>query len=250
MKVLLLDIETAPHLVMAWGLWDQNIALDQIKQPGYTLCWSAKWLGSKEVMFSSVRTGKKLMLKRIHKLLDEADAVVHYNGTRFDIPTLNGEFVIENMKPPSPVKQIDLLQTARKQFRLPSNKLDYVAGALGLGQKVRHRGMALWIGCMAGNADDWAAMEEYNKGDVALLEKVYYRLLPWVKGHPNHGQFNTDGLPVCTNCGSTDMQRRGYARTAVNVYARFQCKNCGTWSRAGFTESTKEERRLILRPAS
>ncbi len=40
-KILLLDIETAPHRVYAWGLWGQDIYLDQIEAPGYTLCWAA-----------------------------------------------------------------------------------------------------------------------------------------------------------------------------------------------------------------
>ena len=30
MKILLLDIETTPMQVYAWGLWDQNISIDQI----------------------------------------------------------------------------------------------------------------------------------------------------------------------------------------------------------------------------
>ena len=37
-RILLLDIETAPHRVFAWGLWGQDIYLDQIEEPGYTLC--------------------------------------------------------------------------------------------------------------------------------------------------------------------------------------------------------------------
>jgi DNA polymerase III epsilon subunit-like protein len=96
-------------------------------------------------MFSSILNGKKTMLKKIHSLLDECDAVIHYNGTRFDIPTLNKEFLEAGMPPPSPYHQIDLLKTSRKEFRFPSNKLDYVARALGLGQKTKHEGFELWI---------------------------------------------------------------------------------------------------------
>ena len=43
MKILLLDIETAPNIVHSWGLWQQNIGLPQIVKSGYTICWSAKW---------------------------------------------------------------------------------------------------------------------------------------------------------------------------------------------------------------
>ncbi|NIV35232.1 MAG: hypothetical protein GWN58_38990, partial [Anaerolineae bacterium] len=48
------------------------------------------------------------MLEGAWELLDEADAVVHYNGKKFDIPTLNREFVKYGFTPPSPYKQIDL----------------------------------------------------------------------------------------------------------------------------------------------
>ena len=93
MKILLLDIETAPNTAYVWGLWKQNISISQIVDSSSMLCWAAKWLDSPEVMFSSILMGKKGMLKEIHKLLDQADAVVHYNGSRFDIPTLNKEFL-------------------------------------------------------------------------------------------------------------------------------------------------------------
>ena len=55
MKKLILDIETAPHRVYAWGLWDQNIYIDQIEEPGYTLCWAAKWHGKNKVMFKGLK---------------------------------------------------------------------------------------------------------------------------------------------------------------------------------------------------
>jgi uncharacterized protein YprB with RNaseH-like and TPR domain len=89
-KILLLDIETSPNTAHVWGIWDQNIGLNQLLESSYTLCYAAKWLGKKEVIFDSVnKSSQKKMLQGIHKLLDEADAVIHYNGARFDIPTLN-----------------------------------------------------------------------------------------------------------------------------------------------------------------
>lgn len=231
MKILLLDIETAPNLVHVWGLWQQNVGLPQIIDSGYVLCWAAKWLGEEEVFFSSTyHDGPKQMLKNIHNLLDAADAVVHYNGQKFDIPTLNKEFLLYNLKPPAPYKQIDLLKTARQQFKFPSNKLDYIAQALDLGKKVKHIGHELWIQCMANNEDAWKMMEEYNVGDVVLLEKVYYKLLPWIKGHANYSIYNSSAL-VCPNCGGIHYQRRGYSYTSTCKYQRYQCTDCGTWFR-------------------
>ena len=233
MKILVLDIETAPNLVHVWGLWNQNVGINQIQASGYVLCWAAKWLGEQEVMFASVHhDGPKRMLRKVHKLLDQADAVVHYNGTKFDIPTLNKEFLLHGMACPAPYKQIDLLKTAKKQFRFPSNKLDYIAQALGVGRKHEHRGHTLWARCMDRDPEAWQEMEVYNKQDVMLLENVYYRLLPWVHDHANHSLYDEEGL-VCPNCGGSHYQRRGYAFTRAAKYARFQCKDCGNWFRGG-----------------
>lgn len=230
MRVLLLDIETAPHLATVWGLWQQNVGITQILEPGYTMCWAAKWRGERQVMFDSIHRSKpEQMLKRAHKLLCEADAVIHYNGRKFDIPTLNKEFLLHGLPPPSPAHQIDLLETARSRFRLASNKLDFVAQQLGVGRKTAHKGHELWLQCM--NKDDaaWRVMERYNRNDVLLLEKVYDRLRPWIKGHANSALFT--GGHVCPKCGSDKLQARGYHHALTRRYQRWQCQSCGSWSR-------------------
>lgn len=243
MKILLIDIETAPHLVASWGLWQQNIAINQIIKPGYTLCWAAKWYQDKEVQFDSILSGHRKMIKGIHKLLDEADAVCHYNGTKFDIPTLNKEFLLMELTPPAPSKQIDLLGVARSRFRLASNKLDYVAQQLGIGKKTKHKGMPLWFECMEKDETAWRVMERYNKQDVRLLEQVYIRMMPWIKHHPNISVF--DGYECCPNCGSENSQSRGYAVTAARRYQRFQCTDCGAWYRKANAEKGTDKRMSV-----
>lgn len=232
MKILHLDIETAPNKVYAWGLWGQDIHIDQIVEAGYTLCWAAKWHGQGKVLFDSIqKSGKEAMVQGIYALIEEADAVCHYNGAKFDMPTLNREFILQGLQPPPPYKQIDLLQTARRQFRFPSNKLDYIAQQLGLGSKTKHKGMQLWNECMDGDEKAWRTMERYNKQDVRLLEKLYLKLLPWIQHHPNHALYQVRPRPACKSCGSMSLQQRGYSRTTAQVYRRYQCKNCGTWQR-------------------
>jgi hypothetical protein len=229
MKILLLDIESSPNTAHVWGLWQQNVGLKQLMESSYVLCWAAKWLGEDEIMFDSVHQSKpKAMLRRIHDLISAADAVIHYNGTKFDMPTLNKEFLLYSLDPPAPYKQIDLLRTMRSQFRFPSNKLDYVAQRLGLGSKTEHEGHELWVKCMNGDKDAWKTMEQYNKQDVVLLEQVYVRVLPWIKNHPNRNLFSDN--PCCPTCGHTEVQKRGTATTTTGSYQRYQCKACGSWS--------------------
>jgi DNA polymerase elongation subunit (family B)/predicted RNA-binding Zn-ribbon protein involved in translation (DUF1610 family) len=233
-KILLLDIETAPNVAYVWGLFKENIPLQRLMETGYVLCWAAKWYGEKEVMFDSVyQSRSKNMLKRMHKLLEEADVVVHYYGTRFDIPTLNKEFLLAGMTPPSSYKQVDLHTTAKGRFRFVSNKLDFIAQELGVGKKYEHRGFELWVKCMARDEEAWKEMEKYNKQDVILLEGVYERFLPWIRNHPNVGIYGDDNASdVCPHCGSTNLVKRGFSHTATNKYQRYQCGGCGAWSRA------------------
>jgi len=235
LRILLLDIETAPNIVHVWGLYDQNVATNQIISAGYVMCWSAKWYGSNPVIFDSVKKSKpRPMLERIHKLMDEADAIIHYNGNKFDIPTLHKEFLLHSLPPPSPSKHIDLLDTTRRQFKFASNKLDFVCQQLGLGKKIPHTGHELWIDCMDGKTSAWKLMERYNRHDVRLLERLYERVLPWVKNHPDRRIYDRDAM--CPSCGSKNYQKRGHEYTKVHKYQRYQCRECRTWFRAAKPE--------------
>lgn len=232
MKILHLDIETAPTQAFVWGMWDQNINPQSIIKPGYVLSFAAKWNGSDEVLFNSInRTSKRNFLLAVHKLLTEADVVVHYNGKKFDIPTLNREFVLLGLLPPASYKQVDLLQVVRKNFKFPHNKLDYVAKALGCGGKKKHAGFEMWVDCMNGDQDAWVKMQEYNVEDVIILERLYNKLLPWISNHPSHGLY-TDVSDVCTNCGGSNLEKRGFHFTTAGKYQRYQCKDCGKWNRS------------------
>lgn len=247
MRILHLDIETAPHKVYSWGLWNQNINIQNIVEPGYTMCWAAKWHGKKKIMFNSLhKSSEQEMLVEVHDLLSEADVVTHYNGTKFDIPTLNKEFVLNDMLPPDPFHQVDLLRTARSRFRFPSNKLDYIAQALGLGSKHKHIGMGLWHGCMAGDSKSWKTMEKYNKQDVILLEDVYLKLLPWIQQHPNHAMYIDSDRPVCPNCGSSHVVMKGTETTSTMTYQRYRCQDCGTPIRGRKNIGSKQQKDSTL----
>ena len=241
-KILCLDIETAPNKAYTWGLFNQNIGINQIVEAGYTLCWAANWLGSKQgdAQFKSVyHDSTEDMVQTIWNLLDEADAVIHYNGKRFDIPKLNLEFLKQGLTPPSPYWQIDLLAVVRHEFRFASNKLDYVAQALGIGKKIHNKGMPLWTECMMKPESEaeskikeraWSQMRRYNLQDIHLLPKLYKILLPWITQHPNHGVFADSQTPTCPNCGSKHVHQKGFRTTKVGKFPRYKCGSCGKWS--------------------
>lgn len=234
MKTLILDIETSPSLAYIWSLWDQNISLGALVEVGEVICFAAKWLGEDEVLFySDFHDGHNVMVQRAWELMDEADAIIHFNGRAFDIKHLNREFFLAELGPPSPHKDIDLLTVCRGRFKFLSNKLQHVAEQIGIGGKEETGGFQTWVRCLQNDPEAWDNMRTYNIGDVVLTEKLYGRLQGWVKGHPSHANFdnNGSGVPVCPNCGSNHLQKRGFYRTQVSEFQQLHCQNCGAWSR-------------------
>ena len=231
MRILLWDIETAPTQAFIWKLWKENIGVNQIIEPGRVLCWSAGWLGEDTVEYNAVwLNGERDMVEHLHELLEQADAHVTYNGNHFDVPTMNAAFLKYKLPPPAPSKSIDLYQVVKKRFRFLSNRLDYVAKYLGLEGKLDTGGFQLWADVVNGVPEAQEKMLDYNIQDVVLLEEVYQALFPWIPNLPQAGHFHAGGH-VCPACGSDNVQRRGYHRTKVYSYQRFQCMDCGSWSR-------------------
>lgn len=230
-RILTLDIESKPMLVYTWGLWDQNIGINQIVDHGGMMCFAAKWLGEKEILFySEYADGFYGMLSALHDLLDECDILITYNGDRYDIKKINNAFLLNDMLPPRPFKSIDLIKTNKNRFDLPSRKLDYLVQQTGIGSKIHHEGFGLWTACMANDPVAWSRMEEYNRMDVEVTEGAYLKLLPWLTSAPHLGMFTAES-DACPYCGKTELAERGPTHTLVQSYDLFQCGNCGGWSR-------------------
>ena len=247
MKILIFDIETAPNLAYVWGLWKQNIGLNQIKKDGQILCWAAKWLGEKKIMSDRIsdKTDEKAVAMSLAALLEEADMVVTYNGNSFDIPWVNTVLVSNGLTPPTGSKSIDLYRVVRSRFRFASNKLDFVSQRLGLGSKHKHSGFELWVGCMAGDRAAWREMIKYNKMDVLLTEKLYLKLRPWIKNHPNVN-IADDGEEIrCAACGSTHLKKNGIEYLTAGAYQRYKCNDCGAPNRGRTMVNTADKRKSL-----
>lgn len=255
-RILTFDIETAPLRALTWGIWEQNISLDQIEDDWSILCYCAKWYGEKELIYdytggrgkNKVRDDKKLVFG-LRNLLDEADIVVAQNGLNFDLKKVDMRLLIHGYKPYSPVKVVDTMLVTKHRFAATSTKLAYLSKTLTDTPKDEHKafpGFELWLECLRDNPKAWAEMKKYNCRDVVATEKVYKRLLPWIKNHPNVGAYIQDKERRCTKCGSKDLQRRGYALTMQNSYPRYQCNDCGGWLRGKQTELAREVRKSLL----
>lgn len=237
-RVLFWDIETAPATVYTWNQWKTNVIYTIRDWFILSVAW--RWEGEDEIHFvhKIKRKGDdRRVAIQIHKLLDEADVVVAHNGDRFDLTKSNARFLKWGLGPTSPFISIDTLKEVKRHFNLYSNSLDEVARYLGLDRKVKHTGFGLWIRCMAGDADAWEEMREYNEQDIVVLEQVYYALAPYMN-HPGTtgNRFNAQqwhGVYACTKpaCYSTTMKPKGWHRTKASVFRTAQCAECNGYSR-------------------
>lgn len=231
MKILHMDIERSPIIATIWGLWDLRVGIDQLIGDSEVLSCALSWEDSDEVIFVSQWTnGRKTMLRKIHKMMEEADAIVTYNGDRFDLKVLNMEFAYFGLGPPAPYKSVDLLKTVKKKFKLTSNKLDYALRYFKLGAKMKTPGHQLWLDVMNKKPEAQAIMEEYNRKDVTEMKKLFQFLLGWgIVGLPNMAAYNRE--EVCPECGGDHYQHRGSTLVNMLRYQRYRCNDCGHWFR-------------------
>lgn len=241
-KILTLDIETTPNLAWVWGQWGQNISLDQMVEQTRMMCFVAKWYHEDEGMFFGENDmSHEDMVRAAWALLDEADIVVHFNGKTFDMRHLNREFLLLGLTPPSPYREVDLLQVVKRKFRFTSNKLQNIVTQLGIGSKTPHAGFQMWIDCMNRDPKAWKLMRKYNLQDVRVTEMLYDYLRPWIPGHPHLGLF--EGFEWgCPNCGHKKLKRNGTVTTALTVYANYVCKKCGKQVRANHRKASVRSR--------
>lgn len=240
-KILTLDIETSPIEAYAWGIWEQNISLDQVKQDWSILAFAAKWLHAPEVIYADtggrgktrVRDDRRL-LKQIWALLDEADIVVAQNGKAFDLKKINARLIEHGFPPYSPIRVVDTMLVARRHFAFSSNKLAFLTSKLTKAKKLTHKkypGFSLWLACLADDPEAWKEMQAYNQMDVVSTEELYLKLRPWTSEHPNMGAYIDTDKPVCPKCGSKRLQSRGWVYSATGKHRKLRCQDCNGFAR-------------------
>lgn len=232
-RILEYDIETFPELGTAWGRYERDTLW--VEREGLLASFAYKWSNEKRIHVKALcdypRYTKdlhddSLLTADLYKIITSADLVVAHNGDSFDQKICNTRFIKHGFDPVPAYKQVDTLKIARKHFKFPSNKLDDLGDFLGVGRKIRTGGKDLWKDCYYGDLKAWRKMKAYNKQDVALLERVYLRLLPWATTHPNLALIE-NRPDNCPKCGSdAGFIANGWHHTTTSRYRRFKCRNC------------------------
>lgn len=235
-KILLYDIETAPSIGAYFQLYKEGNIIWTEKH-WYILSFAYKWLNKKGVnvlalpdfdTYKKEPENDKLLVKELWKLFNESDVIIAHHGVAFDTKKSNARFIYHGLPPPEPYKEVDTRRIAKQYFKFDSNKLDDLGDYLNLGRKLRTGGLELWRDCLKGNLKAWNTMKKYNKGDVVLLEKIYLKLRPYIKNHPNRALIEGKKI-ACPNCGSLRVNKRGFLYTRVSVRQQYQCRDCRSW---------------------
>ena len=258
-KILLYDLETSMIKSYHWGLWNQNISIDAIIEDWYVICWSAKWLGTDEIINSSVHTegykkgrtrdNESSVILKLWKLVDEADILIAYNGKKFDRKKMNAKFLEYGLPEPSPYKVIDPMLICKGNFALTSNKMDFVVKYINdVDEGKLKTNLQLWIDAMNDDTIALDRMQEYCDEDINVLERVYLAVRHWDKNAPNLALHYDDDKPRCNACGSSDLSPipNKTSNTNLSRFSIVRCNGCQKILRTRDNLLSKEKRRSLL----
>ena len=253
MQMLFLDVETRPDIAVSFTRFKANMTQDHILEEGGGLISIAWKFGQHGDLKGMVQTPDQaldnddyILVKSLIEQIENADIIVGHNIDQFDLPVIRARAVINGLRPPRIVKTIDTLKIART-MRFQSNKLDSLAQVLGVGEKHKHSGISMWVGCIRGEIKALEEMLKYNLIDVELLIKVYNKLRAFDPKAPNAGLYDLSETPVCRVCGSLNVFPTGNTvKTGVAEYDEYRCDDCGARSRGRTILNSKENRKNLL----
>lgn len=181
------------------------------------------------------------MLAEFVKIANTAEELVGHNGDKFDMAWIRTRCLYHRIPMFPTYTTIDTLKVSRSKFRFNSNRLNYIADFLGLGQK-RKVEFNLWKDVLLKN--DRKALDtmvKYCKRDVSLLQDVFTELSKHIEPKTHYGVINGKDRGTCPECGSDHLvyQRMRVTATGIKRY-RFKCRGCDK-----FHSKSEKQGRLI-----
>jgi len=238
-RILTLDIERLPGRVEL-DMWHPRdfrrlnyVAPDKWASLPTTVCLSYKWYDEKKVGFIAAWEQPDdpwYVARQAWHLIDEADWVVTFNGVAFDLKILRQDWAMADgvgLPMPTPWRNIDLFQVARREFAFESKSLKHLCDRLNLPNKAGHYDAKVAQAAADGDEAARRKLIRYSKQDSRITELVFDRLRPYVRGI-NWALYGPDGTKCCPNCGSEDLEPAGFAAVAVVRYAAYRCTACGS----------------------
>ena len=229
-KRLYFDIETSPNIGFFWQSgFKLNIGPQNIIKERAIICVCYKWEDEKQthsLNWDSKQSDKKL-LQDFLKVISLADELVGHNGDKFDLAWIRTRCLFHGLEMLPNYKTIDTLKIARSKFKLNSNKLNYIAQFLGIGQKIK-TDYDLWKNIVLNkDAKAMADMIKYCKMDVVLLEEVHKKLSIHIESKTHYGVIFGEDRGSCPECGSDHLHIKANTYTSTGTHKRvYQCQTC------------------------
>ena len=227
---LYFDIETSPNIGLFWQAgYKQKIDYSNIIKERAIICICYKWEDEKEVYevhWDKKQDDKKLLIEFI-KIANQADELVGHNGDNFDLKWIRTRCLFHGIEMFPNYTTIDTLKISRSKFRFNSNRLNYIAQYLGIGQKIKTE-FNLWKDIVLNkDAQAMDKMVKYCKKDVILLEKVHKHLNKHVYNKTHYGVAFGQDRGTCPECGSDELVINKRKTTASGLKKiLYQCKEC------------------------
>lgn len=230
-KRLFFDIETSPNIVLSWRVgYKINLSEENIISERKIICIGYKWEGEKQVhvLTWDDKQNDKSMLEKFLVIANSADEIVMQNGDKFDLPWFRTRCIFHGLQCPPDYKTVDTLKIARRNFYFNSNKLDYMAKFLGLGEKM-HTSYGLWKEIVLNKcAKSLEKMVLYCGKDVILLEQVYNKLRGFVKQKTHEGVLAGRDKWSCPRCASEKVVKQRTRISASGTQSHvMRCSDCG-----------------------
>ncbi|SRR5580765_1810372 len=232
-RVLIFDIETRYIIFRGWRTGKQFVDQSQIVlgEDSDIICISYKWLGEKQIHtlhWGLQEQSSANMIEAFSKVVESADLCVGHNCDGFDIKHINTQRLLHNQPPIAWPSSEDTLKQIRKQFYLPSYRLDYLSKLL-TGTGKAKMDFSDWIDVVEKKSTKaLKKMIHYNRRDVKKLEEAYKIIAPHLKPKLHVGIVTGAGKDVCTRCGSKESRSKGIVYLTSGKYRRRQCKACVT----------------------
>lgn len=253
-RILILDVERIPGITQQYW-WDRGdlknryVHYETITRQPRTTLMCAKWYDSDEIIRLAEwdKGGRKTFLKRIHKLMAEADIIVGHNVDNADVPWLKGDLHIEAGLPPlPPFKTVDTLKVLRKEFKsgAPFKGLDAFCQVVGIPAKTDRYDRDAMERAVNGSIEDRERLTDYCAGDVIATQGLYDWERPHIRNHPALFMDGESSMNTCNRCGASETLPNAKRYVAnVLTYTMLKCANCKGYRRL----SIEPERMSIVR---
>ena len=252
-RILYLDIENSRMVLEfeTYSLYDNNrIHPRHIKHDWYITCAAWGWLDNTKkkvteygsVSVADFKTAYKKnfrddrgVVKALHKVMSQADLIVGHNSDSFDIKKISYKFIKYGLEPLDLCPTVDTLKSAKKYFKSSSNSLFNLAKEFDVPMKIE-----LPPGTMHkadnGCEKSLKKLVAYNKGDITAGASLYFKMLPYIKNHPNLNKIlgekqSPKKITKCGSCGSRRIKKDGNIYTNNARYERYPCLTCGSSTR-------------------